>query len=175
MSDHGHNPALDRFNALPDAQAQALLISCCGSRRWVADMMAQRPFSTPSELISAAESAWRRLDRESWLEAFSHHPRIGERKLDQPRFAATREQSAKEQSGMAAATDAIRAEFEQLNREYEARFGHVFLICATGHSAEFMLNELRRRITLSAEQELANAGEQQLRIVELRLRRMLTS
>lgn len=136
-------------------------------------MASRRPFSDEDEVLRIATQEWKRLGRDDWLEAFSHHPRIGERKLDQPRFDGTREQSTREQSGMAAASDGVRAEFERLNADYEKKFGHVFLICATGRTAEFMLSELQRRIALTPDQELLNAAEQQNMITHLRLKRML--
>lgn len=174
MTSSDPSAGLSHFNALPPEEAQAALLKCCGSRQWATAMLRNRPFATPAALLDAADRHWRGLSRADWLEAFSHHPRIGEKRLDQARFAATREQSTREQSGMAAATGEIRAEFERLNAEYERKFGHVFLICATGKSAEFMLAEIRRRIELTHDQELHNAADQQAQIMTLRLNRMLS-
>lgn len=160
---------------MPAAEASAALLRICGSRRWVEAMLADRPFREEAAVLAAAGKAWRGLSRDDWLEAFSHHPRIGERNLAQAKFAATAAQSSREQSGMAAATDEQRAEFTRLNAEYEAKFGHVFLICASGRSAAEMLSEIRRRIERTAAEELAQAGVEQEAIVKLRLERMLTS
>jgi 2-oxo-4-hydroxy-4-carboxy-5-ureidoimidazoline decarboxylase len=170
-------PGLARLNALDAPDAARALLTVCGSRRWVDRMTGLRPFASADHLFAAAEREWRcpPLDRADWLEAFSHHPRIGERRLDQPRFEATREQSSREQSGMAAASDALREEFHRLNREYEARFGHVFLICASGQTAEYMLGQIRARIANDAETELRNAAREQGRIIRLRLERMLNT
>lgn len=176
MSSTRTNPqALARLNALSAPDAASVLRGICGSERWVDRMTAGRPFAVADELLAAADREWFALDRAGWLEAFSHHPRIGERRLDSTRFDATREQSTREQSGMSAASDELREEFHRLNREYEARFGHVFLICASGRTAEFMLGQIRARIANDAETELRNAAREQGRIIRLRLERMLST
>ena len=168
-------PGLARLNALPAAEATAALLACCGSTRWAAAMVARRPFADAAAVYEQADTIWRGLSRDDWLEAFAHHPRIGERNLGQPRFAHTAGQSAREQSGMAAAGEAVQRDFAALNAEYEARFGHVFLICATGKSADFMLSQLKARLANDADTELRNAVSEQSMIVRLRLERMLTA
>lgn len=145
----------------------------CGSKRWADLLVAARPFATESDLFAHADRAWFGLGREDWLEAFSHHPRIGERNLTQAKFAATAAQSTREQSGMAAATEAERAEFAAGNAEYERRFGHVFLICATGRSAGDMLTALRARLVNDPATELRNAAAEQAKITRIRLERWL--
>ncbi len=170
-----HDAGLARLNALATNDATRVFSNCCGSRRWVDRMLAARPYATRDDLLAAADREWTRLDREDWLEAFGHHPRIGERNLAQPRLAATAVQSGKEQSGMAGATEEQRAEFGINNAEYERRFGHVFLICATGKSATEMLDQLRTRIKNDAATELTNAAREQSRITALRLERWLNS
>lgn len=152
-----------------------MLRACCGSRAWVEAMERGRPFASASEVVERGEREWRALGKQDWLEAFRHHPRIGERRLEQTRFAETAAQSGREQSGMNAATDAERAEFERLNREYEERFGHVFLICATGKTAGEMLGQIRERICRSAAEELETAAGEQAQILRIRLERMLES
>lgn len=174
-ADSTENPGLERLNAMSAQEAFSALHAVCGSRCWAEAMVAARPFASASAVLEAAGKAWVELDRGEWLEAFSHHPRIGERKLEQPKFAATREQSGREQSGMAAASDEVRREFEALNERYEQRFGHVFLICAAGKSAEFMLEQIRQRIGNSGETEMINAAGEQAKIIRLRLERMLKS
>lgn len=165
---------LVRLNALSTPEAIDVLFSACGSRAWAQQVAAARPFSTIDTLFSTADRIWLSMPREEWLAAFSHHPRIGERNLAQFRFAATAAQSSREQSGMAAATDAQRQEFAAGNEQYERRFGHVFLICATGKSAADMLSSLRARLGNDPETELHNAAGEQAKITRLRLERWLT-
>jgi 2-oxo-4-hydroxy-4-carboxy-5-ureidoimidazoline decarboxylase len=155
--------------------ATATLLTVCGSKKWVEAMCAKRPFASGPSMIAEADRIWFSLGRCDWMEAFSHHPRIGERNLSQPKFASTAAQSNKEQSGMAAATEEQKREFAAGNREYENKFGHVFLICATGKTAGEMLAQLRTRLKNDAEAELTNATKEQSMIVRLRLERLVAT
>ena len=166
---------LARLNAMDARAAADVLRSCCGSRRWVERMVVCRPFASVTILLGGADLIWLGLDRKDWLEAFAHHPRIGERDLSQTKFAATAIQAGKEQSGMAVATDAQRAEFAAGNEQYEQKFGHVFLICATGKIASQMLEQLRQRLNNDAAAELTNAAREQSAITRLRLERWLNT
>jgi OHCU decarboxylase len=136
-------------------------------------MAARRPFADRDGLLAAADSVWFSLGREDWLEAFGHHPRIGERNIG--RFGAGAATASKEQSGMASASEAERVEFAAGNEAYEKKFGHVFLIFASGKSAGEMLEQLRRRLGNDAGQEMANAAREQSLITRLRLERWLAS
>lgn len=161
------------LNQLGESDARLRLITVCGSGRWVDGMLKRRPFGSVDSLFAAADEVWFGLEKQDWLEAFSHHPRIGERNLAQAKFAATAAQSSKEQSGMAGASEAVRAEFASGNAEYEKKFGHVFLICATGKSGEEMLGSLRERIQNDAATELRNAANEQSKIVRIRLGKLV--
>ncbi len=128
-------------------------------------MIAARPFSDDRAVIEAAERTWRALDRADRLEAFAAHPRIGDRDV--------RERwSRAEQSGVASASDDVLAELAAANAEYERRFGHVFLICASGLTAEEMLRALRSRLENEPEVELEVASAEQAKITRLRLERL---
>ncbi len=128
-------------------------------------MIAARPFSDDRAVIEAAERTWRALDRADRLEAFAAHPRIGDRDV--------RERwSRAEQSGVASASDDVLAELAASNAEYERRFGHVFLICASGLAAEEMLRALRGRLENEPEVELEVASAEQAKITRLRLERL---
>ena len=163
---------LDELNALPPEPARALLLECCGSRAWAEAMVAARPFPDEARLRQDADAAWSNLGREDVLEAFAAHPRIGERAA-----AGSGDRHARwsegEQAGARDMGDAVAAELAAANREYEARFGHVFLICATGRSAPDMLAELRRRMNNDATSELDVAAEEQRKIMHLRLEKLL--
>jgi 2-oxo-4-hydroxy-4-carboxy-5-ureidoimidazoline decarboxylase len=149
---------------------------CCGSRRWVELVAAGAPFPDAAALQAAAEAAFDRLGRQDWLEAFAHHPRIGDLDALRAKFsphAATADLSAREQSAAAGAGDAVLRALATGNARYEDRFGHVFLICATGRTAEEMLDALARRLANAPDQELAIAAAEQRKITRLRIEGLL--
>ena len=164
---------LTLFNALPAVEARAALLRCCGSARWAETMMAGRPYAKDADLIAAADRAWTQLAPDDWREAFAHHPRIGDRAALAERFAATRVWSAGEQGGVVTAGVDVIDALAEGNRAYEARFGHVFLVCATGKSAEEMLTLLRERLPNPPEVELRVAAAEQGKIMRLRLAKLL--
>lgn len=128
-------------------------------------MLAARPFTSDTALLHSAEHAWWGLEPRDWLEAFAQHPRIGERSADA--------WSRREQAGVDGATAATRAALAAATRAYEERFGHVFLICATGKSADQMLDALRRRLANDPATELRIAAGQQAEITRLRLEKLV--
>lgn len=131
-------------------------------------------YESAAALEQAAEVALDQLDRDDWLEAFSHHPRIGDAASLRQRFGArSGAWSEGEQSAAAGADDAVLAALADANRRYEQRFGYVFIVCATGKSAEEMLALLEARLGNPAEQELAIAAAEQRKITRLRLEKWL--
>jgi 2-oxo-4-hydroxy-4-carboxy-5-ureidoimidazoline decarboxylase len=154
-----------KLDALDTASCTEALLRCCGSRRWAAAMAAARPFASAADLHEAALRIWNQLEPADWREAFAAHPRIGGK--------ANSAWSRAEQAGAANAGDAVREELARMNADYERRFGHVFLICASGRSAEEMLAELRRRIHHSPSEELHLAAAEQAKITRLRLDKLL--
>lgn len=166
----GPAAALDR---LGEAEARAALSRCCGSSRWVDGMLVARPFVADTALFETADRIWWQLEPSDWLEAFSHHPRIGERRLDQPRFAKTAAWSKGEQAGTAAAAGDVLEALHRGNVAYEERFGHVFLICATGLGAEEMLASLESRLDHEPDEELRIAAAEQAKITRLRLLKLV--
>jgi len=157
------------LNSLSIAAARAALGRCCGARHWVDGMLAARPFASDAELLAAAERVWWSLGRADWLEAFAAHPRIG------ARAEAMTDWGRREQAGANGAAEATLAALAQGNRTYEERFGHVFLICATGRTADEMLGALRARLTNDPATELRVAAEEQAKIIRLRLDRLVVS
>ena len=155
-----------RINTRVRAQAEAELRSCCGSSEWVRQMLASRPFDGGSELLAGAETIWWELDPQDWREAFAAHPRIGEN----PRSEWARE----EQAGAASASSDTMRSLVEVNREYEKRFGHIFIVFATGKTADEMLSMARQRLQNQPEQELRIAAEQQLKITKLRLMKLVS-
>ena len=153
------------FDELPSTEARDLLRKCCGSSRWVSTMIDRRPFESRQALFNAADEIWKSLDPSDWLEAFAHHPRIGEQ--------TTNSVAAREQSGVKTADDDVRAQLAQVNRAYERRFGYIYIVCATGKSAEEMLAIARSRLKNDPSTELAVAAEEQRKIIQLRLAKLM--
>lgn len=174
-----------RLDGLLEPAALAAFLRCCGSRRWAEAMVSGRPYRDRSALQAAAERAFVPLGREDWLEAFSHHPRIGDRGALAARFTPTPAHdaadfraraaawSASEQSAVAGAGDDVLDALLQANRDYEARFGHIFIVCATGKSASEMLALLRERLPNGPEAELEIAAAEQRKITAIRLEKLL--
>ena len=154
------------INTRVRSQAEADLRSCCGASQWVRQMLASRPFDGGSELLAGAETIWWGLDPQDWLEAFAAHPRIGEN----PKSEWARQEQA---GATSAPSDTMRA-LAEVNREYEKRFGHIFIVFATGKTADEMLAIARQRMQNPPEQELRTAAEQQLRITKLRLMKLVS-
>jgi allantoicase len=153
------------LNLLPASQAERELLACCGSREWARRMAAARPFGDDEELAERADKVWESLGPGDWLEAFGAHPRIGERSASA--------WSAGEQAGVAGADPEVLAALAEGNRAYERRFGHVFLVFASGRGAAELLAELRARLGNDPETELGLAADAQRRITRLRLDKLL--
>ena len=164
---------IEKLNRLPAEEARAALLACCGSTRWAAEVAALRPFWDVGQLLNIARRVWLELGREDWLEAFRAHPKIGESQAARETGEEARRWAEGEQSGARAASDETLAELARANREYEERFGFIFIVCATGKTADEMLALLRARITNDPETELRVAAEEQWRITALRLKKFL--
>ena len=162
------------FNRLSDEEARALLANCCGASRWVRGMLAGRPFAGRAELLARADREWRDSGPEDWEEAFSHHPRIGESRTEAPAGEAARRWSAVEQGGVTAADAGARHALAQANREYEQRFGRIYIVCASGRGPEELLRDLRGRMANSPAEELRIAAAEQGSITRQRLCRLFS-
>jgi len=167
--------ALSRLNSLSTDEAREALRRCCGAARWVDAMAARRPFPDAQALFAAADEVWADLGPADWTEAFAHHPRIGDKEALRERFAATRQWAAGEQAGVDRASEAVLEALARGNRDYEARFGHIFIVCATGKGAEEMLGLLEARLPNDAETERRVAAAEQAKITRLRLEKLLSS
>ena len=167
--------SLEWFNRLPRQGALRALLDCCGSRKWAQQMATHRPFTSEAELIEAANKTWSVLAREDWLEAFLHHPPIGEKRAKVKQSATASRWSAKEQSASQQAAPEVLEKLAAQNRAYAEKFGYVFLICATGKSIEEILNSLRQRLPNDPDTELRIAAEEQRKITRLRLEKLLES
>ncbi|MEC8284435.1 MAG: 2-oxo-4-hydroxy-4-carboxy-5-ureidoimidazoline decarboxylase [SAR324 cluster bacterium] len=160
------------FQILPIEDAEQALLRCCGSQNWATQMAQSRPFGSLEATHKVATRIWENLEVQDWLEAFEHHPRIGDRQALAARFTSTRNWSANEQAGVEVAADDILDRLASGNDKYSQRFGYVFLVCASGKSAFEMLNLLEARINNSPEEELQIAQQEQQKIMLLRLNKM---
>ncbi len=158
------------FNVATSDEARRMLQTCCGSSRWVEAMLRARPFATREAMLEQARTIWFALDEHDWREAFNHHPAIGDREALRQRFPATHHLSEREQAAVSAAPDAVLDALAEGNRRYLEKFGYIFIICASGKSAEEMLLELRARLANDPTTEISTAAEEQARITERRLR-----
>ena len=166
---------LERLNALPLDEAERQFLQCCGSTNWSRRMSRLRPFRDRRELLESADRVWWELRPEDWLEAFSRHPRIGERAASTAGSAQARPWSDEEQSGTQSATQGVLAALAEANRAYRDRFGYIFIVCATGKTGDEMLALLRQRLQNEPGAELCIAAEEQGRITHLRLEKLLAS
>jgi 2-oxo-4-hydroxy-4-carboxy-5-ureidoimidazoline decarboxylase len=157
------------LDAASDDAARAMLTRACGSSKWVDRMMARRPFGRDAKMLSAARVEWFALSEPDWLEAFSHHPRIGDRAALEARFPQTHDLSSKEQSGIGIAGADMLTALEQANTDYFNRFGFIFIASATGKSAAELLALLLSRLQNDRATELRIAAEEQAKITALRL------
>jgi OHCU decarboxylase len=172
-SGEGLTPVLARWNGLPETEAAEEILPCCGSQEWARKLTRLRPFGTGAELFEASDRVWWNLGHEDWTEAFRSHPRIGERNAPGVITSQSAAWARQEQAGIHAEDAAVFAELAKRNAEYEAQFGRVFLVCATGKSAAEMLETLKTRLNNDAEAEWREAALQQAQITHLRLRRWL--
>jgi len=164
---------LDDLNRLTEQHAQAELRKCCGSTAWAKEISDARPFATTAQLLVRADEIWWNLDEEDWLEAFRAHPKIGEKKAAATQSAEAQRWSSQEQSESERAAAETKSALAEGNREYEQRFGFIFIICATGKSAEELLGALNGRLNNDPETELRVAAEEQRKITQLRLLKLL--
>lgn len=170
---------LDELNSLSSVAAARVLHACGGNRRWVDAMLARRPFASVAAVLDACDVAWRDTGPSDWREAFAGHPRIGERAPEDRRRDDRGPEdrgpnwAAAEQSEVAAADAAKRAALAEANREYEERFGHIFLVSASGKGATELLALMRRRMRNAPDEELAVAGDELRKIARLRLEKLL--
>jgi 2-oxo-4-hydroxy-4-carboxy-5-ureidoimidazoline decarboxylase len=167
------NSTLKLWNTLPEHDAVEEVLPCCGSHAWAIRLAGRRPLDDESSLVAASDEIWNDLAPQDWMEAFSRHPRIGERKA--PSVASTQSAgwSAQEQRNVADAEEFIQSALVEANRKYEKRFGRIFIVCATGKSAAQMLDILYRRLANDEATELREAAEEQRKITNLRLKKWL--
>ena len=149
-----------------------LLLQCCGSSAWITRMLAEPAFEDLVDIMEVAEEKWYECNEADWLEAFEHHPQIGDVNSLKEKFASTKEWVSAEQSGVNSASQNILQQLTDTNKKYRERFGYIFIVCATGRSAEEMLGLIQRRMNNSPEEEIKIAMAEQNKITKLRLEKL---
>jgi len=161
---------IKEFNKINRDLKTRALLSACWSAKWTELMLKKFPFASEADLVDAATDVWYdQCGPTDWLEAFSHHPKIGDIKSLTEKFAG------KEQAAVAAASKKTIAALAKANKEYEAKFGFIFIVCATGKSATEMLRLLEDRLGNTIGEELHIAMGEQMKISILRLQKLITA
>lgn len=165
-----HGPT-HKLNRLSHEEAYAELLKCCGSTRWAREVAALKPFWDVTQVVVIGHRVWSELGEADWLEAFRAHPRIGESKAEKKVTEEERRWSEGEQSRARGSSEETLAALAAANREYEERFGFIFIVCASGRTAEEILAALGGRMANDRDTELRVAAAEQWKITELRLRK----
>ena len=147
----------------------------CASRRWCEKMTKSRPFSSLADMIQKAQTHWLTMLEKDFLEAFDAHPMIGDLQSLRAKYASTADLAQSEQSGTSGASEEVLLKLQHGNKAYLDQNGFIFIICATGLSAQAMLEELNKRLCNSRQQEIQIAAEQQLKITMLRINKGITT
>jgi OHCU decarboxylase len=169
------NQSVELLNGMSVDQAEAQFWKCCGSKRWAQAMATARPFESEQQIFDEADALFGLLSDDDWLEAFRAHPKIGEKKAAAAQSETAKKWSSQEQSRTESAAAETKQALSEGNREYEERFGFIFIVCATGQSAEEMLTLLEQRMANDPPAELRVAAEEQRKITHLRLQKLLES
>jgi OHCU decarboxylase len=178
---HGFNEAdnkksnvLMRWSSLPPEEAALEILPCCGSNSWGRQLAALRPIEDEDSLLAASDKIWRSLTEADWMEAFAHHPRVGQAVAPPTAPARSAQWSTQEQQKVGGAGDDVIAALADGNRAYEQRFNRIFIVCAAGKSAQTILDILQRRMRNDQQTELQESAEQQRQITSLRLKKWIS-
>jgi 2-oxo-4-hydroxy-4-carboxy-5-ureidoimidazoline decarboxylase len=164
---------LIELNTCSSERAFTWFNQCCAADKWCQSMLAKRPFASLETLVQAAEQMWAACNNDDYLQAFEGHPMIGDVASLRKKYALTQSLASHEQSGVQGADEATLAALHELNQQYLAKHGFIFIICATGLSAEAMLDALRQRFDHDTATEIELAAIEQLKITLLRIHKGL--
>jgi len=163
---------LEKLNTLSAEQKKAHFERCCGASKWVEIMSRAKSFSNWDELLKGADKAFDQMEKSDWLEAFQHHPKIGDVESLRKKFASTASLAENEQSSVAEAAIETIISLKEKNERYRSIFGYIFIVCATGKSANEMLQILKDRLGNTKDTELRVAAEEQRKITTIRLEKI---
>jgi len=166
---------MSALNELAPKAAQLAFMQCCTANAWVEKMVAAMPYSNFDALSAQANINWQGLNEADYLQAFEGHPKIGDVSSLREKYRSTEKIAAGEQSGVNTATETTLAQLKQLNDDYHEKFGFIFIVCATGKTASQMLAILSQRIVNQRSEEIINAAEEQRKILQIRIEKMITT
>ncbi|MEM7315323.1 MAG: allantoinase AllB, partial [Planctomycetota bacterium] len=167
----------DHLNSLLEVDSQSIhsaLQQCCAAESWISRMISGGPFTSEADLMARAESSWQGLEEADYLQAFAAHPRIGDVNTLREKYANTAKIAGGEQSRVDTASESVLTRLATANDEYFEKFGFIFIVCATGKSADEMLAILESRLKNDRTTEINNAAAEQLKITRIRLRKLET-
>lgn len=164
---------IDALNRLSEADATTAFTQCCASQRWVERMVIDRPFESLPEMLEISDRIWEECDVDDYMEAFEGHPRIGDVESLAKKYANTKGWAGGEQKGVEGADTTVIERLAAGNKSYEEKFGHIFIVCATGKSAAELLALLEARTPNDPKTELMVAAEEQNKITRIRLKKLL--
>lgn len=164
---------IEELNNLSTEKAFEELFKCCGCTVWAQNIVDFRPFNSKSDLLKVSDMAWISCDMTEGLEAFSHHPKIGDLKSLEKKFSTTKVWAADEQAGVDVATDKTLIDLDISNKLYEDKFGFIFIVCAKGKTATEMLALLKARLMNDLEVEFKIAMKEQNKITHIRLDKLI--
>ena len=164
---------LEDINKATKEQAYPFFEHCCCSPNWIQKMIDARPFSNKEALLEASKKSFSQLVDADYLAAFEGHPQIGNLETLAKKYANTSGSASHEQSGMSEAQKSVLEEMQALNIEYLTKFGFIFIVCASGKSAQEMLDLIKSRINNDRQSELTIAGNEQAKITQIRLEKLL--
>lgn len=165
--------SLEKINMLSYEEAYKAFSDCCGSKNWVNKMISSRPFKSKNEAIEISDLIWNSISKNDWLEAFEHHPKIGDINSMKEKYSSTRKLAESEQAGVKDSSIDTLSELADYNADYLKKFGYIFIVCATGKSADEMLLIIKERINNDPETEIKIAMKEQSKITKLRLEKNL--
>lgn len=166
---------ISSLNELKSEAAHFAFMQCCTANAWVERMVAGMPFSSVETLVSQADINWQGLTEADYLQAFEGHPKIGDVSSLREKYRSTEKIAAGEQSGVKTATEKTLTQLKQLNDNYQEKFGFIFIVCATGKTASQMLAILEQRIINNRSDEIINAAEEQRKILQIRIEKMIAT
>ena len=165
--------SLQKINNANSKQAYRIFESCCCAPKWIESMTNSRPFAQPRDVLIASDKTFMQLTKADYLTAFEGHPQIGNLQTLKDKYENTSDSASHEQSGMSDAKQSILEEMHALNIEYLEKFGFIFIVCASGKSAQQMLDLIKSRINNDHDSELSIAGNEQAKITHIRLEKLL--
>lgn len=159
------------YDHLEASEKRFLLNQCCGSQKWVDKMIGLPPAEDLIDLFEEAEEMWYQCNEDDWKEAFTHHPMIGDIDSLRKKFSAD-QFAGKEQASINESSEKTLQALAEGNQLYLQKFGYIFIVFATGKSAEEMLDTLHLRLNNNPEEEIKIAMEEQNKITQLRLQNL---